>query len=153
MHTSWILVADETRGRIFCAESRKGSINELEVLVHPEAKLSNQNLVSDASGLNRGGKHGDGQHRLDEKSDLAQHHASQFAKDIVHRLHKARCEKKFSNLVIVSAPKFLGTLRKEINNGLKQHISYELDKDLTKLNADEIRQHLPSPLPITMIQY
>jgi protein required for attachment to host cells len=52
-------------------------------------------------------------------------------------------------LILIAPPKFLGTLRQKLDENLRNCISYEMDKELTNLTADEIRYHLPRVLPIS----
>lgn len=144
--TTWILAADETRARIFEAESLTGAITEREDLVHPESKLPERNLSSDASGRNQASGDGTG-HQLSEAGHIRAQHVVQFAKEVATRLKQAQQQQQFNNLILTAAPKFLGALRKEIDAGLRKQVSLELDKDLSKLKADEIRKHLPKRLP------
>ena len=151
MHKTWILVADEERGRIFAAQSRTGPITELEALVHPESRLHESDLSSDSPGSNRGGMASgisSAQHGINERGAIKHASAVRFAKEISNNLTKAFSQHQFTNLAVVAAPKFLGLLRKEFANSLHKHICYELDKDFSKLSASEIRQRLPERLPM-----
>ena len=53
---------------------------------------------------------------------------------------------EFKQLIIIAAPKLLGALKKQLNSGIQKRITYELNKNIVKLNADEIRKHLPKYL-------
>lgn len=146
--TTWILVADENRGRIFEAETSTSAFEEREALVHPESKLPERELTSDTSGRNQ--SYGNNAaHRVNEAGSVRDQHAHQFAKEIASTLKKAQQQKQFRNLILVAAPKFLGLLRKEIDGSLKKQVCLELDKDLTKLGANELRKHLPERLPLS----
>ena len=146
MAVTWILVADENRARIFAAESVRGEINEVSALVHPELKLREHSMASDGPGRNRSGT-AQGSHAVNETGDIRDRHAQMFAKEIAAKLAQGLQRKRYQNLLIVAAPRFLGVLRKELGDAVRKHISLELDKDLTRLSARELRQHLPERLP------
>ena len=50
--------------------------------------------------------------------------------------------KTYMKLIIVAAPRFLGMLRKEIGKSVSDLVSLEIDKDLTKMEPQSIREHL-----------
>ena len=75
----WILAADENRGRVFEAQSSTTSdIIEREALVHPEAKLPERSLASDAPGYKQAGR--GAPHRVNEAGEIRHQHAQQFAR-------------------------------------------------------------------------
>ena len=147
MQTTWILIADETRGRIFEAPSRIGALTEREALVHPESRLKESDLGADAQGF-RHAQNKAVQHRVEPRHSIKSQHARDFAKTVAQRLEQAAHAGEYRSLIIVAAPKFLGLLRKELKDELKKRISLELDRDITKLDAAQIRQHLPERLPV-----
>lgn len=140
--TTWVVVADENRGRIFTVTTPNGPMRECQTLVHPESKLAEQDLENDAQGRNRS-RGNRAPHGLIELGQARYKHARQFAKELAIELEGALRANKFHRLILIAAPRFLGLLRKEVSNDLAKHICFELDKDLTKLRADEIRNHLP----------
>jgi protein required for attachment to host cells len=145
-----VLVADNYRARIFEAESRKGNLRELQTILCPEARLFARELGTDtpSSALNSSANHtGQSRHRTGDKTDNKHQQSVQFASDIVSQLKKLQITHPFSNLILTAPPKFLGTLRKKLDNNLRNCISFELDKELTQLSADEIRDRLPVILP------
>ena len=50
MTTTWILVAERSRARIFTLQNRVAPLQELESLVHPQSRLKESELVSDHAG-------------------------------------------------------------------------------------------------------
>lgn len=142
----WIVVADETRGRIFSASDDQGGIIEIEALVHPESRVPEKNLANHAPGSYQTQK-GKEQHGLNKQGKQKEHQADCFAKDIASRLEDARKKNKFKQLIIIAAPKFLGRLRSEISKPLAKQVAWELDKDLTKHTAEGVLAHLPEHIP------
>lgn len=168
--TTWILVADRGQARIFVPEEagaeplrqhvdfvgRAGylepdveepqHLTEKSDFTHPESHLSREDLEADRPGQFESTKSGSAQHSGAPKQDFKHETAEHFAKELVDYLEKARQEKKFDKLALVAAPLFLGVLRKELTPSLSQMVTFELDKDYTKLKPEEIREHLPETL-------
>ncbi len=145
MKLTWILVADSSRARIFKAE-KGSSIHEIEDLAHPEGRLHEQELTSDLPGKDAD-KSGVGKHAFQDQVEPKQQEAIDFAKRIARHLDKSYSDKKFEQLMIIAAPSFLGTLRKQFSDEIKQRICFELDKNITIHSTDDIRKHLPKHFP------
>lgn len=143
---SWVLVADSAHARIFNAETAKSALSEVKSINHPEGRQHEHELTSDLPGRQTGGAK-DSHHSLGGKTDAKEHEAIEFAKDLCKYLEEAHNTQKFSQLIVVAAPHFLGQLRKEMNNNVAKLITLEIDKDIVKQDADEIRSHLPTYLP------
>lgn len=141
--TTWVLVADNSRARIFSAEKAAGSLLEIRDLTHPEARLHAGDLVTDKSGRDQGpnGVHGMGSEQA-RKTDGAE----KFASEVCSELDAARASGDFHKLYVVAAPSFLGMLRKHQSSSLKQMVAGELDKNLSTRDPAAIRKHLPEYL-------
>ncbi len=85
MTKTWVLVADNSRARIFLAETRNGPLLEIEALAHPESRLHAQELTSDLPGraFDSGGQ---GRHAMELEVEPKQHEVHAFAKQISDRL-------------------------------------------------------------------
>ena len=75
--STWVVAADSSRARILSAEKRAGQLVELEAMVHPEARLHGQELLSDAPGaaFDSGAL---GRHAIGGKIDVKQQEAIRF---------------------------------------------------------------------------
>lgn len=138
---SWILVADNSRARIFQAEKAASPIQEIRTLAFPEGRLHEGDLTTDRGG--RGHDPGTGAHGLNGESGLKQENADRFANLICDALEAARGAGEFARLYIIAAPAFLGILRKHQSSSLRQLIAGEVDKNLTAQSPEAIRKHLP----------
>ena len=146
MNSTWLIVADNSRARFFSMESRTGPIEETKSIVHAEARLHEQNMTSDLPGRGSG-KGGEGLHAYQNKVSPKEQENINFAREITAELDKARKENKFKQFVLVAAPEFLGKLRDQMSPQTHKLVSFELAKNLTHLDAVEIRKHLPERLP------
>jgi len=146
MNSTWLIVADNSRARFFSMETRTGPIVETKSIVHTEARLKEQSMTSDAQGRGSA-KGGEGIHAYQDKVSPKEQENINFARELSHELDKARKENKFKQFVLVAAPEFLGNLRDKMNKETKKLISFELAKNLSHLEAADIRKHLPERLP------
>ncbi len=145
MSTTWVLVADTTRARIFQAMGPLGPLREIETLLHPESRLHTRDLTSDLPGRSFD-SHGQGRHSMEVNVDPKQHETLIFVKQISERLDGAKENGEFEQLILVAPPALLGLLRKQLNTGVMQRVVHQLDKNIVRLRVDEIRQHLPEKL-------
>ncbi len=146
MSYNWILVADSSRARIFDAE-KLSSLEEIESFVHTEGRLHEQALTSDLPGKDAGVSGGAGGHAYQSKTSAKEQEAINFAKTIAKHLDNAHNAKKFTRLMIVSEPSFLGILRNQLSDQSRKAVCYELDKNITAHSVEDIQQHLPKHWP------
>ncbi|MDD5319844.1 MAG: host attachment protein [Methylococcales bacterium] len=144
MKSTYILVADSSRARIFTAETPTSPLEEIEALAHTEGRLHDREMTSDLPGKMKGEGHIG--HAFEQATDPKKHEAENFAHRIGHYLEEAHNEKKFEQLLIIAEPSFLGLLRIQLPEQIKKLVCFELDKNITTHSADDIRKHLPTYL-------
>jgi protein required for attachment to host cells len=145
MTLTWVLVADNTRARIFTAETPSSVLEEIKDMAHEEGRLHDRDITSDLPGKIKSAFSVG--HALEQPTDPKQHEADNFARHIAHYLTAAHNAKAFEQLLVVAEPSFLGLLRQHLPEAVKRLISFELDKNITASDAADIRQHLPKYLP------
>ena len=138
---TWILVAANSRARIFPAEKAAGPITEISSMAFPEGRLHEGDLTTDKAG--RGQAPGAGAHGVNGGDGPKQDNAERFASLLCEDLESARTQGRFSKLYIVASPALLGLLRKHQSPPLRQRVVGELDKNLTTQSPEAIRRHLP----------
>ena len=144
MTKTWVVVADNSRARIFEAARPDSELVEIQTLAHPEARLHESALVSDrdGSGVGYGGTtHGFGTEHVAKDEESVR-----FAADLCEQLEQARNQQAYDKLYIIAAPAFLGMLRKHQSKGVRTLVSQELSKNLATQDAGTIRSHLPEQL-------
>jgi protein required for attachment to host cells len=134
---TWVVVADRSRARLFSVATPKGPLEELEDLVHPEARSHERDLTSDRPG--RSSDH----HALGTEHGARDQQAHEFAREITGRLETGRVENQFEHLIVVAAPDVLGMLRKTMNGNLSKLVVLEIDKNVTQRKPADIRKLLP----------
>ena len=145
MAKTWIIVANAGQCRCFEADSRIGPLTEVADLVMPTSRLRDRDLVSDRPGR-AFDSFGVGRHAMEPRTPPKETESRRFAAEIASKLDAARQEGRFDRLGIVAAPAFLGLLREALGGAVRDLVVFEIDKDLGRLRADEIRGHLPERL-------
>ncbi|MBK1674318.1 Host attachment protein [Ectothiorhodospira shaposhnikovii] len=140
--TTWVIVADASRARVFSAEKSFSPLVEVEDLTHPEARLHEQDLQSDRMGRAFDST-GDGRHAMGKETPPKKHEALRFARTLCDRLNNARATGQFSKLYIIAAPAFLGALRNCMDAVTQKSVAGEIDKNLTTHDPMDIRRQLP----------
>ncbi|ADC63419.1 host attachment protein [Allochromatium vinosum] len=138
---TWILVADNSRARLFAAEKPADPLIEISTLAFPEGRLHEGDLTTDKAG--RGQALGAGAHGVNGEEGHKQENAERFASLIRDDLEAARNQGRFGKLYIIASPALLGLLRKQLSAPLRQLVAGELDKNLTTQTPEAIRRHLP----------
>lgn len=146
MKKTLILVADMAHARLFSAETRTSSLDEIETLAHPEGRQHEQDLTSDLPGRQMD-RNNSGRHSVGNKGEIKRREAIHFARHISHHLEEVHHKKGYEELIVVAAPSFLGLLRTHMNQSISNMVSCELPKNLVKQDVKSIRQHLPAILP------
>lgn len=140
--TTWVVVADSSRGKIFVQDKTGGPLIESEDLIHPSARLRESQLRSDRAGR-EGGAFGQAQSLFDARTEAHEHEAEAFAKEIATHLEAGRTSGRFQHLVLMAPPAFLGDLRGKLGDALRKLVVGEVGKDLVTHTAEDVRKHLP----------
>ena len=140
-----VIAADNTRARVFHSSSSQDALKEKTVLVHPKNRLHKKDLTSDRQGYSFS-SHGYGRKVLSNHVDPKEFEIKQFAKEINDYLKVSDANNDFDQLIIIAAPKLLGELKKQLNRSIRKLITHELNKNIAKLSAGEIRAYLPKYL-------
>ncbi len=141
----WILSADTHKARLFSAHTPYSKkIVEIKTFLQPETVLPERDLVSD--GLGRYNQSGEQHHPKLPRSSPKDKRIHEFAKQIGDYLTNEHNKGHFSKLGIVAEPHMLGELRSQLDKNLTKDICFEIDKNITTLSEDELRECLPEKL-------
>lgn len=139
--TTWVVVADSSRGKIYVQDKRNGELQEKVDLVHPGARLHGVQLTSDRSGRHTGA-FGQGSHMFDPRTAAKEHEAENFAREIAKHLENGHNGGEFQKLVLMAPPEFLGTLREQLGEAMRKLVVKEITKDLVTHSTEEVRDKL-----------
>ena len=146
--TIWVLVADEAIARLLQRPARGGELQPVEELTHPDAHATNAELRDDALGRRAGGQPASrpgsgapqpaaGNATASAGPNEKHQEAERFAREVAARLDERLRERRYDELRVAAAPRFLGLLRKAWSPQVAAVVTQELDKDLIHAsNAD-----------------
>lgn len=139
--TTWVVVADASRARIFESRRRGMELIERDTLLHPEARLKTADIMSDHEGtvMDRAGE---GQRRSDPRTTPRDVEEEKFAREVASFLDKSRAVNEFDQLIIAASPNFLGNLRQRVSDQVTKCIVETVNKDYSRLPKEEIAQRL-----------
>lgn len=160
MQTTWIITANAGRARFFSESDPAQPLEELEDMVNTAARQRDAEKVTDgvsptaasgsshniggneAAGFAHNAKAGAPNKAYQPAVTLADQEAEKFAKDISNYLMQAHQEGRFKQLVVSASPQFLGALRSFLDPHVKALIKFEVNKDYTHFNGQELREQL-----------
>ena len=144
MSKHWVVVADQSKARIFTVADPHGALLHVGELEHPEAREREQALTSDRPGRSFDSS-GQGRHAMGSKVEPGKQESIRFAKQVADHLQTAHNEGRCDRLLLVVGPPLLGLLRENLKalSGMK---ITEIEKNLGQYDALEIRKHLPKRL-------
>lgn len=145
MKSTWIIVAESARARIFTVSEIGGKFQEVADLSHPESRLHDRELSSDLPGRTFD-SHGDGRHAMEQATGPQEQEAQAFATEITRQIDRGQREGNFDSLVLVAPPKFLGRLRSELSKSARNAVIGELDKNLVETDTKTIERHVSALL-------
>jgi protein required for attachment to host cells len=140
--TTWILVADDARARLF--ELGKGdrapALVEIDTFVnpggrgHPEVR-DRLPRVQESIGRAR--------HAIAPHLSPHDKAVDRFVEALNATLEKGRVTHRYERLVLIALPKLLGKLRAKLDRNTSARIVAEVPHELTTLPSDQIRTYLP----------
>lgn len=139
--STWILIADAARARVFQLQNNGKSLEAAWELEHAGSSLSSRDIASDRPGRTFD-RAGDGRHAKEPPTDPARYEKERFAREVAQKLDDDRKQHNFDELIIVAPPQFLGDLRTVMSDQLEGCVREEVNKDLSKLKPAEILKHL-----------
>jgi len=154
MSKLWVVVADQSKARIFTIDDPRGALLEVGELEHPEGLEREQTLTSDRPGRSFDSI-GQGRHAMGSTVEPDKQEIIYFSKQVADYVQAAHNEGRCDRVLLVAGPPMLGVLRKDLEGlgvlrkdleGLSGVEMSELEKNLGQYDAAEIRKHLPERL-------
>ena len=145
-----IVVADQAEVRFFDALGFARPLKFAGALSNPVAHLRDQDFGSDRPGRvftsagGRGRRRGATAHHSAGGESTPRHHATHlFARRVAEALDRARRSGRFTRLVLIAAPAFLGELRLALPAALRSCVVATVAKDVVHHSGDDLRHYLP----------
>ena len=138
---TWILGANRTGAKLFERTGPNGPLEFPREFACPEGRVRDGEFHQDqqpgrafnSSSQSHGG-HGTSSPRHALGSEVTPHELSarRFSSHLAAMLENGRTEHRYSKLVLVSEPKFLGILRDALSPQVKERVTVTLEKDIEK---------------------
>jgi protein required for attachment to host cells len=145
MQTIWILVADRIRARLFTPSDDGETLVELEDFVNPGGRKPDR-----ANGHGKPPRTqesvGSARHAIEPKTSAAEKAEQRFARELNEMLECGRVDHRFRHLIIAAPPRFLGTLRRTMDDNVQACVLAEVNKDLSAMSLHNIRTQLARQL-------
>ena len=140
MSKTWVVVAESSRAKIYEVEKNESekSLKELTGFTHSISRSHKQHLTGSQQKESR---HSQLSGSLDTQKD---HERIEFARTIGDHLKSARNKGQFNKLILMSPPKFLGDLRKNLGHETNKYVVSEIDKNLVRHTLKDIQAHMPA---------
>ncbi len=140
MSKIWVVVAESSRAKIYEVEKTesKKSLKEITGFTHSINRSHYQHLSGNRQKESR---HSQLSGSLDTHKS---HERTEFARTISEHLNSARNKGQFSKLILMSPPKFLGDLRKNLGHETNKYVISEIDKNLVRHPLKDIQDHMPT---------
>lgn len=142
MNTQWVIVADRSRARIFETDLNFNGLREVEDLLNPEGRLDDADLRHDAKGRFYGKGERHQAHTAEPPVSQQEHDEEKFSRDVMELLTRGCDAKRYQRLVMIAPPEFLGLLRKQLPERVEQHITRQIDSDISNLPLQQIDDYL-----------
>jgi protein required for attachment to host cells len=140
--TTWILVANASKAKLFANQGPKKGLSLLKELEHPESRQKNAELVTDRAGHMQGS--GNGHSARQPATEPKHNEARSFAQELARELNYGRSTNQFNRAILVAPPSFMGLLNGLLDGPTSQIVSDRFEKDYTRANEKELATHLES---------
>jgi len=142
--TSWILVSDASRAKLYSTELRADDWSHVKSFEHPEGQEMSREIeaTSPPGRAQQGQAQGGRRTALEPRTWPKEAEAERFAQQLATYLEEAIAKRQFDDLVLVAPPRFLGKLNGALGRQAAKHVRATVDKDLSILDAAELQQRL-----------
>lgn len=145
MQTTWIVVADSSRARIFEKRELDAHLEEVDDFVNAAGRAEYQDINTDRGG-SFGSKGGAQTHTSQPQASPAEHSAELFSREVTQFLDEAHDDQRYERLCVIAAPKFLGLLRSNLSKRVEDMVEEELPKDISNFTARQIEDYVDARL-------
>ena len=139
MKTTWIIVANAGRVKIFTSQHVGHELQLIDEIEHPPSREKGLNLASDRFGHQQSLQ---GSGTMIEATDPKDFEANRFAHMIADKLGDAHNDNQFDELIIIASPHFHGLLNQYCDDHLKALIKKHIPKDYTAITDKDLQLHL-----------
>ena len=134
-----VLVADASRAQFFTLNTESEKLVECATLINNVGRASEQDFVADRQGRSYDSQ-GGGRHAMEAKTSAKDHAMQGFATQVAQEVPRQLAAGDLRNLILIAAPRFLGVLRKALNEDAKAALYCEIDGEYTTHTPHQIAE-------------
>jgi protein required for attachment to host cells len=142
MQTTWFVVADSSRVRIFEMDEPERHLHEIEDMANPQGRATNRDLRTDGYGRYYGKGEREQGHTAPPHVDAVEHETELFSKKVGEYLDKARNEHRYEKLCLIAPPKFMGLIRQNLSKEAQKLVEEEMLKDISGMDVHRIEEYI-----------
>ena len=136
---TWILVADGGRAVLYSRTTHQPKLHQMESFDNVAGRMPDHLSQADQLGSSQRG-HGMHGSSMTPVTDPKLHRQELFAKEVCALLHQRLTG--YDELILIAAPRFLGELRKQLDEAVLAKTIAQFDKDLTHVTEHDLPEHL-----------
>ena len=144
---TWVVIADGAHAKVLQFTPEKPRLEAVKDIAFTIDLPATHDLVGDRPGRVFE-SHGYASHAKAPRSDPHRELKRSLAHKIAGALQMGLAEQRYDKLVLVAPPATLGDLREALAEGVRACVTAELAKDLVKLPASQLQDHLADVLPL-----
>ncbi len=126
MVKNWVLVACQSKAKIYEIDKKQIHLKLIKEMENPKAALKNGDLESDRPGVARGPN---GRTALRSKKGKKDHEVEVFSKQVLEEINKGRNGGQFEKIIMVVDPGFLAHLENHLKDTVKKIIFQTIPKN------------------------
>jgi protein required for attachment to host cells len=139
--STWIVVADAARARIFARDGEGLAPQPVTGFTHPDSREKARDIATD-----RPGRTNDGTDAYMPGTDPQQAAKERFATRLARWLEREAGRDNYSQLVLVAPPAFLGELRDALDDNTRERVVRSIDRNLSNIRDHELVPRLQREL-------
>ena len=145
--TTWILIADGARARVFANFGPGKGIEAIDGAEFDADHRPDREIASDKPGRTFESV-GATRHAYEPHHDPHRELKRAFSERLAAMLDAKLSDKSYDRVVLVAPPAMLGDLRSALSEHVRAAVYAELDKDLTKTPVNELPKHLGAVMAV-----
>jgi len=140
MNTTWIVLANASRARIFESKNEHRA-REVATLVHPASRMSAAELGAERAGHSERHNRDIGS-AYEPPTDAHRKEHAQFARELAQAVHEGVVARRCDTVLLVASNPFLGELKACLSDAASRAVVEYVAKDLTELATLELQHRL-----------
>lgn len=143
MSTTWVMVANASRARLFSQGKKFGDLLLVKEFAHPESRQKDAAFTTDRPGHYQASGSANSPHGAYQAATTPKEHEhDRFARELVDLLESGRKSSSYGTLIVVAAPHFHGLINKHMGTQVRSLVQMDIEKDYTSLTVTELTERL-----------